>query len=104
MDLDQINALTDEQKERYVNLTRIFDLPGWQLIKTWATNQSEELLRRGANAVSWEANRLDAGQRVVYDLIAQLPEITELEYATLAEQNVEQRIAEAQAEDEADFE
>lgn len=87
MDLDQIKHLTDEQKERYMALTRLFEMPGWAIIKKWAEVNYEESRERGASANTWEQNRIHLGERVVYDVLRKTEEITEREYSSLAEEN-----------------
>lgn len=97
MDLVQINNLTDEQKARYNDLTALFEMPGWAIIKKWAEANYEEALHRAANAPSWEVNRIAVGERIVYDVLRKTEEITEREYALLAAEN-----ASATIEDEID--
>lgn len=87
MDLELIQHLSDEQKERYTNLVRLFEMPGWAIIKKWAVINAEESRDRGASAPSWEANRIALGERIVYDVLRQMEDITEREYTLLAEEN-----------------
>lgn len=87
MDLVQIQHLTDDQKERYMALTRLFEMPGWDIIKKWAELNYEESRDRGSAAMTWDANRIAFGERIVYDVMRKMEEITEREYATLSEQN-----------------
>lgn len=91
MDLVQIQHLTDEQKERYMSLTRLFESPGWAIIKKWAEVNYEESRDRGASAGTWDANRIAFGERLVYDVVRQMEDITELEYSKLSEQNAESK-------------
>ena len=87
MDLVQIQHLTDEQKERYKALPQVFELPGWAIIKKWAELNHDESRDRGASASTWEMNRIAFGERIVYDVVRKMEDITELEYSSLAKEN-----------------
>lgn len=87
MDLDQIKHLSDEQKERYMALTRLFEMPGWAIVQKWAESNYEDSRERAASASTWDQNRIAVGERVVYDVLRKMEEITEREYSTLAEDN-----------------
>ena len=87
MDLEQIKSLTDEQKERYMALTRIFEMPGWAHIQKWAELNYEDARDRGSAAGTWEQNRIAFGERIVYDVLRKMEDITEREYTLIAEQN-----------------
>lgn len=99
MDLEQIKSLTDEQKERYMALTRLFEMPGWAIIKKWAEVNYEETRDRGSAAGTWEANRIAFGERIVYDVVRKMEDITEREYSSIAEQNAA-RVEEPEVDDD----
>jgi predicted DNA binding protein len=96
MDLDEINLLTDQQKQKYMSLMRMFESDGWKIMDAWASANSDEARERAAMAATWEENRIYAGQRVVYDIVRKLPEINEQEYAILAQQNREAKEEESE--------
>lgn len=85
MDLEQIKHLNDEQKNRYMALTKLFEMPGWVIIQTWAERNYEESRDRAASASSWDQNRIAVGERIVYDVLRKMEEITEREYSALSE-------------------
>lgn len=87
MDLDQIKHLTNEQKDRYMALTRMFEMPGWAIIKKWADLNHDESRERAASASTWDQNRIAVGERIVYDVLRKMEDITEREYSALAEDN-----------------
>lgn len=86
MDLEQLARLDDASKERYVKLERMFDTPGWAIIEEWAKTNAQQQLLQGAYAGTWEANRMAAGARLVYESVASLRESTEAEFVAKAEE------------------
>lgn len=100
MDLDQIQHLTDEQKERYLQLERTFDTPGWKLVEEYAIQRANDATGRLLAAKSWEENRIFAGGREAFALFANLRESTESEFAALAAANAEAK----RTQDEEDYE
>lgn len=87
MDQEQLNYLTPQQRERYLKMQSLFEQPGWAIVQEWAQVNIKDALERGANSHSWEANRIAWGERLVYEILAQMEDINEREYTTLADQN-----------------
>lgn len=88
MDLDQLNNLTDDQKDRYVTLERTFDSKGWKIVEAWASVRAQEEFQRAAMAGTWEDHQRATGARMAYEQVAALREATELEFLNLAESNL----------------
>jgi hypothetical protein len=100
MDLELFTNLTPEQQARYKELEKLFTSPGWALFKEFAELEAKMQLDRLVNASSWDQNRLATGARAAYTHVANLQEITELQFSQLAETNREA----AEGQDEAAFE
>lgn len=90
MDLEHIKYLSDDAKNRYAMLERLFDSPGWALVVKLAAEWSETAKERAASAQTWEDNRFAAGQRFAYYHFTKLEEATELEFQQMAEKAKEQ--------------
>jgi hypothetical protein len=92
MDLEDIQHLTDAEKDRYLKLERLFDSDGWKLVEEWATQQRENATARLVSATSWDQHRLLTGARLVYAELEGLRETTESTFASLASANKEAKL------------
>lgn len=100
LDMKQLSVLTDDEKERYVKAETLFESEHWHVIKTMAEEQSEQALVRGANAQTWDDNRVALGQRLVWEYIATLNETYENEFS----QQADARLLAKQSQNEVDYE
>lgn len=87
MDIGLFDFLTTEQQKRYKELEALFTHPGWSLFVDYAKGESEIQLERLVAAKGWDENRLATGARAAYLHVANLREITELQFEQLAEAN-----------------
>jgi len=91
--MDNINELslhlTEEEKERWHKLRSVFESDGWPLIKEWAQGQVTLATISGANAVSWDVNRVAYGTRLAWEEVANFEDRVANEYAAVAEQRAE---------------
>jgi hypothetical protein len=100
VDLNELQYLTDLEKSRYMMMERLFAQPGWTEVIKQAEQGVQETVMRGANAATWEENRIALGGRVVYAWLVNLQQSTDLEFEQLA---AEAKAAK-QEKDEQDFE
>lgn len=89
MDINQIQFLSNEQKERYMTLERLFEAPGWKLIVEWAKANGFDQTQRQLNAVNWDQTNVARGARYAFGMLEELQATTEAEFAALAAQNAE---------------
>lgn len=94
----QLALLTTEQRSRYNKLESLFDHPGWKIVQEFADAQAGTQAQRALEAPNWDAHRLATGARLAFAQIAQLPLVTENEFANLAAQHAEQ-LADAEEDD-----
>lgn len=85
MDMTQLNQLTDEQKQAYMELARVFSEPGWKRIAKTYEDKAEAMKNAGANAGSWEENRVAYGLRMAYEEVAGLEDIMESLYSQISD-------------------
>jgi hypothetical protein len=85
MDLNELKFLSDEDKDRYMKLERLWSQPGWALVIELAAQLAATHKDRATFAQTWEANRMALGSAFAYDHISRLQELTEAEF----EQKVE---------------
>jgi hypothetical protein len=100
MDLVLFAHLTPDQQVRYKELEKLFTSPGWALFQEFAALEAQAQLERLISASTWETNRLATGARAAYTHVANLQEITELQFSQLAEAAREAE----EGQDEAEFE
>lgn len=93
MDTDKLKHLTDEQKDRFFKLERLFESPGWALVQEWAQAQRENVTSRLISANTWEQNRLMSGARSAFMLLENLQNATEAEFEALADANESAQLA-----------
>ncbi|SRR6266404_1432602 len=91
MDLEALKYLSDEDKNRYMVLERLFSQPGWKLVTSLMEQLALEARDRAAFAKSWDENRIAIGQGYGYNMVASLQDSTEAEFeqkATAAKQKL----------------
>lgn len=87
--MNQLNQLTDEQKSEYMELARVFAEPGWQKVVKAYQEKTEAMVTAGANATSWEENRIAYGLRLAYEEFATLEEVTESMFLQISDSVLE---------------
>lgn len=64
----------DVERDRFVKFQSVFESDGWPLIVELATARAYAAGLEGANATTWEQNRIAYGARSVWEQIARLAE------------------------------
>ena len=100
MDMNLLNALSDQQKSEYLAITRTLDGPGWDILSNYYQDRVADHIKAGANAGSWEENRILLGARLAYEEFANLRDAIEERFEELAHE----ALAPAESEDEERFE
>lgn len=100
MDLDQIQNLTNEQKDAYLKMERLFDSPGWGIVEKFAKERHEVATNRLLHAKSWDENRIFTGARDAIELFVNLRENTEAEFVQLAAANLANKLSTEEDENE----
>jgi hypothetical protein len=86
MDMELLQHLSAEQKDKYAKLDRLFGSEGWELVMQWARLNFDEASLRCATVNTWEENRVAVGQRLAFYKLGTLAETTENEFTELAAQ------------------
>jgi hypothetical protein len=81
LDLEQVNALSADDRTRYMQLEKLFSQPGWKLVMALAAQNATNALRNAAVAASWDQNRMAIGNHVAWQAIANLEKETQDLYA-----------------------
>lgn len=85
LDLDQINLLPNDMRNRYMLLEKLFDHPGFKYLLEWAKAQVADSQQREMNATSWEQVLFMRGAKLAYNNFANIEEFSEREFAQIAE-------------------
>lgn len=64
--------LNDVERDRFVKLQETFESSGWRLLREYAHAQVAMNGIAGANAKTWEENRVAFGTRQAWDAVARL--------------------------------
>jgi hypothetical protein len=94
MDIHQINALSNEQKAKYMALQRLFDQPGFKYLVEWAKAQVSDSTARELSAPNWDQVLLMRGARFAYTNFAEIEKYTEAEFSDLADTELSREDAE----------
>jgi len=62
MELNQLQALSDAQKARYMAMGRLFEHPSYKFLMEWAKSSVEEAEKRELNAPTWDLVLVNRGQ------------------------------------------
>ena len=84
LDIEQLNLLKPEHRERYMELERLFSSKGWKIVKTMAEQNAQLAHNAAANAANWADNRMAVGNRSAWQTIVNIEEQTEATYEKLA--------------------
>ena len=87
LDTDEIAALSDDQKWRYMAMERLFDQEGWKLFQGWCSLNADEQLSRLVNCKTWEENRMAVGARAAFLLALNVENVTDAEFRNHAKDN-----------------
>lgn len=96
----QLSLLTDEQRDRYSKLEKLFEHPGWKIVQEYAQAGVTSQGMRAMNAINWNEHQQATGARLAFAQVASLPDVTHTEFANLA---AEAALAQEEA-DEIDYE
>lgn len=97
MNLQQIQALTDAQKARYMAMGKLFDHPSYKFLMEWAKSTADEAQRRELTAPTWDFVLINRGARLAFTDLVNLETQVENEFSQLAEQAIQEN-AEAELE------
>lgn len=101
MDMKLLNALSGEQKREYMAVMRTLEDTGWEILSKHFGDLAEQLVVAGANASTWDENRIILGRRIAYLEFANLREGVEAQFEQLAQEIV---AATNPTEDDEDYE
>jgi hypothetical protein len=87
LDQDIPQWLSDTAKENFLKLRSMFESDGWKLVMDFAGKKANEALLKGAEAVTWELNRVWHGQRRAWTDLATFETQVVNEFRQLAIQN-----------------
>jgi hypothetical protein len=104
LDLEQINLLPNDMKNRYMLLEKLFDHAGFKFLIEWAKAQSNDQMQRELNAPNWESVVLARGARMAYNNFVNIEDFSEREFAEIAQNELEARFEKEQEQAEADSE
>lgn len=77
LDIEQVNLLKPAQRDRFMELERLFASKGWKIVKAMAEENARLAHDIAANASSWADNRVAVGNRSAWRMVVNLEEQTE---------------------------
>ena|SRR5271167_908622 len=104
LDLEQINLLPNDMRNRYMLLEKLFDHQGFKYLLEWAKAQVNDSQMREMNATTWDQVLFFRGAKLAYNNFANIEDFSEREFADIAQQELEKRFTEEQDQIEADGE
>ena len=100
LDMDQINALDNDAKARYMALEKVFAMPGFKFLTAWAKAKVEEAANGVLNAQTWDQHCFANGARWAYANFAGCEEMFQKEFELLADEANNAQIDEDEGNDE----
>lgn len=88
LDLEQVNALSPDDRNRYMQLEKMFALPGWKVVVALAQENAAAAFQQAALASNWDANRMALGNHLAWRAIANLEKDTQALYTDKALKNL----------------
>lgn len=103
LELEQVNALTPDDRNRYMQLEKLFNQPGWKYVTALAQRNAALALQNAALAATWDTNRMQIGNHMAWLSIANLEKDTQSHYGELSAKALMGREL-SQLSEESDFE
>lgn len=91
MNLQQLQALTDAQKSRYMAMGKLFEHPSWKFLIDWANASVNEAQGRELNAPTWELVLINRGARLAFTDLVNLENAVENEFEGYAEEAIQEK-------------
>jgi hypothetical protein len=104
LDLEQIQLLDNNAKERYMLMEKLFEHPGFKFLLLWAKAQVEDATTREMNAANWEQVCFLRGARMAYSNFVNIEEFSEREFAIEAQNALERKFEDEQNQTDTDGE
>jgi hypothetical protein len=103
MNLQQLQALTDAQKSRYMTLGKLFEHPSWKFLIDWAQGNVSEATTRELNSTTWEHVLVNRGARLAFIDLVNLENAVEHEFEGYADEAIQNQ-AEAELQEQSGLE
>lgn len=100
LSMEDLNLLSNDDKNRYMVLERLFDSEGWAFIKKWSNANIDEAKQHILNASNWDQTLFARGALLAYDQFAKFEEISEAEILSTVEQVKESLLAKEELDNE----
>jgi len=84
--MEQINALDNKAKIRYLALEKLFGHPSYKFLIEWAKAQVADNEMRVLTATNWDQHCFHTGARLAFENIVKFEEFSEAEFAQVAEE------------------
>lgn len=84
--MEDLQLLSAQDKQNYMDLTRLFEHPGWKLVMKWADDCFEESKSRVLSASSWDVVNTERGAGRAFSSVLNIENATELDYRILADE------------------
>jgi hypothetical protein len=92
MDLQQLQALNDAQKARYMAMGKLFEHPSYKFLMEWAQSSVNEATGRELNAPTWDLTLLNRGARLAFIDLVNLETQVENEFTALADEALQTKV------------
>ncbi len=95
MELEQLRALTDAQKAKYMAMGKLFEHPSYKFLMDWAKESVNEAQNRELHATTWELVLINRGARLAFTDLVNLENQVENEFASIADNAISSKADEA---------
>lgn len=92
MEMEQIQALDESARAKYISLTKLFEHGSYKFLLEWAKSQYLECTARLISATSWEQHCAQFGARAAYESLVNLENSVEAEFSQIADDVLTARI------------
>src|SRR5271154_5774822 len=93
LEMDQIQALPNDMRTRYMLLEKLFDHAGFKYLLEWAKAQVADSQMRELNAKSWDEVVFFRGAKLAYNNFVEIERFSEAEFANIAEEAMKTKLA-----------
>lgn len=102
LEMDQIQALPNDMRGKYMLLEKLFDHAGFKYLLEWAKAQVADSQMRELNAKTWDEVVFFRGAKLAYNNFAEIERYSEAEFAQIAEDVLKAKLADIEDEFDTD--
>ena len=98
---EQLNELTDNEKDRYAKFSGLVGHPGWELLVEFAQAQAQAAVQRGFSSATRDQHQVAVGEFQTWNHVATFGDSVDHQFGEIAAQRQQARTEQVISQEEA---